>query len=34
MVEWCETGSPAASVENVSVDYSEPKGASGFRVRW
>jgi acylphosphatase len=34
MVEWCETGSPAARVDDVEVEYSEPKGASGFRVRW
>ncbi|AUV81695.1 acylphosphatase [Salinigranum rubrum] len=34
MVEWCETGSPAARVDDVEVEFSEPKGASGFRVRW
>ena len=34
IVEWCETGSPAARVDDVEVEYSDPKGASGFRVRW
>jgi acylphosphatase len=34
MVEWCGTGSPAAAVEGVEVEYAEPQGASGFRVRW
>jgi acylphosphatase len=33
MVEWCETGSPAASVDDVAVDYEEPRGESGFRIR-
>ena len=33
MVEWCETGSPAASVDDVKVTYEEPRGESGFRVR-
>ncbi|MFA1611218.1 acylphosphatase [Halobellus rubicundus] len=34
MVEWCHTGSPAASVEDVAVEYETPEGESGFRVRW
>ena len=34
LVEWCETGSPAAVVDDVDVDYEEPTGESGFRVRW
>jgi acylphosphatase len=33
LVAFCETGSPAASVDNVAVDYEEPTGADGFRVR-
>jgi acylphosphatase len=33
MVEWCHTGSPAASVEDVSVEYEQPAGLDGFRVR-
>lgn len=34
MVEWCHTGSPAARVEGVDVDYEEPQGEDGFEVRW
>ncbi|MFD1686723.1 acylphosphatase [Halobellus litoreus] len=34
MVEWCHTGSAAASVEDVDVTYEEPEGESGFRIRW
>ncbi|MFD1599909.1 acylphosphatase [Halobellus rarus] len=34
LVEWCHTGSPAASVEDVDVTYEEPEGESGFRIRW
>ncbi|MFB6091823.1 MAG: acylphosphatase [Haloquadratum sp.] len=33
MVEWCHTGSPAASVEGVDVDYEEPQGETGFEIR-
>jgi acylphosphatase len=33
MVEWCETGSPAADVSDVEVEYGEPEGEDGFRVR-
>ncbi|MCL9814060.1 acylphosphatase [Natranaeroarchaeum aerophilus] len=33
MVEWCHTGSPAASVEDVDVEYEEPQGEDGFRIR-
>ncbi|MFC6872228.1 acylphosphatase [Halobellus marinus] len=34
MIEWCHTGSSAASVEDVEVSYEEPTGESGFQVRW
>ncbi|RLM53582.1 acylphosphatase [Halobellus sp. Atlit-31R] len=34
LIEWCHTGSSAASVDDVSVSYEEPTGESGFRVRW
>ena len=34
MVEWCHEGSPQANVEEVSVEYGEPEGASGFEVRY
>ena len=33
MIEWCHTGSPAASVEDVEVDYEEPGGLDGFSIR-
>ncbi|MDY6819769.1 MAG: acylphosphatase [Halobacteriales archaeon] len=34
MIEWCHEGSPAAQVEDVEVEYEEPKGLEGFEVRW
>ncbi len=34
MVNWCETGSPAANVSDVSAEYEEPRGTDGFHVRW
>ncbi|SEO78323.1 acylphosphatase [Halogranum amylolyticum] len=33
MVEWCHTGSPAANVDGVDVEYAEPEGEEGFRIR-
>ena len=33
MIEWCRTGSPAASVDDVAVDYEDPEGLEGFEVR-
>ncbi|WP_135828335.1 acylphosphatase [Halorussus halobius] len=33
MVEWSHEGSPAASVDDVDVEYGAPKGEDGFRVR-
>ncbi|WP_330631948.1 acylphosphatase [Halocatena halophila] len=33
MIEWCHTGSPAATVESVTVEYESPEGLSDFRVR-
>jgi acylphosphatase len=33
MVEWCHEGSPAANVDDVSVEYESPEGEDGFRVR-
>ena len=33
MVEWCHTGSPAASVESVEAEYGDPEGESNFEVR-
>ncbi|MFP4632298.1 MAG: acylphosphatase [Halobacteriales archaeon] len=34
MVEWCHTGSPRASVEEVEVEYEEPVGLEGFEIRY
>lgn len=33
MVEWCHSGSPAADVDDVEVEYSDPDGEDGFRIR-
>ncbi|MGA9402716.1 acylphosphatase [Haladaptatus sp.] len=33
MVEWCHTGSPAADVDGVDVEYDDPNGEDGFRIR-
>jgi acylphosphatase len=33
MVEWCHTGSPAAEVEDVAVEYENPGEYDGFRIR-
>ena len=33
MVEWCHGGSPSARVDDVSVEYEEPKGVEGFQIR-
>jgi acylphosphatase len=34
MIEWCHTGSPVASVEDVEVTYEEPSSNSGFEIRY
>ncbi|WP_458204753.1 acylphosphatase [Haladaptatus sp. NG-SE-30] len=33
MVEWCHTGSPAANVDDVEVEYGDSEGEDGFRIR-
>jgi acylphosphatase len=33
MVEWCHEGSPRAEVSDVSVEYGDPEGLSGFEMR-
>lgn len=33
MVDWCKTGPAYARVESVSVEWQEPQGERGFRVR-
>lgn len=32
-VEWCHTGSPQADVSSVEVEYDDPTGEEGFRIR-
>ena len=34
MVAFCHEGSDAADVADVTVEYEQPQGESGFRVRW
>ena len=34
MVQWCHSGSPAATVTNVDVTYGKPTGLQGFEVRY
>lgn len=33
LIDWCHTGSPAANVENVDVEFESPRGLDGFEVR-
>lgn len=33
LVEWCHEGSPAAEVDDVAVEYGDPEGENGFRIR-
>jgi acylphosphatase len=33
MIEWCQTGSPQARVNDVEVEYEDPTGISGFEIR-
>ena len=33
MVEWCHTGSPAADVEDIEVEYGDPQGEDEFSIR-
>lgn len=33
LVDWCRSGSPRATVDDVEVDDAEPSGASGFETR-
>jgi acylphosphatase len=34
MVAFCREGSPAASVDDVEVEYGDPEDIEGFEVRW
>jgi acylphosphatase len=33
MVEWCQSGSSAAEVEDIEAEYGDPEDESGFEVR-
>ncbi|MGB9987814.1 acylphosphatase [Salarchaeum japonicum] len=33
MIEWCHTGSPAADVTDVSVEYETPENHESFEIR-
>ena len=33
LVEWCHTGSPAANVDDVAVEYGDSEGEDGFEIR-
>jgi acylphosphatase len=33
MIRWCRSGPRLASVEEVRVEWEEPRGEPGFRVR-
>jgi len=33
MVAWCHEGSPRARVDDVEVEYEQPTGENGFRIR-
>jgi len=33
LAEWCHEGSPAAEVDDVTVEYGDPEGENGFRIR-
>ncbi len=34
MIEFCHEGSPAADVDEVTVEYEEPQGEDGFEIRY
>jgi len=34
VIHWCHQGSPASRVTGVEVAWEEPRGESGFRVRY
>lgn len=34
LVTWCRTGPRGARVERVDVAEIEPRGATGFEIRW
>ncbi len=34
IIEWCHRGPPLARVDRVEVEYEEPQGETGFRIRY
>ena len=33
LIEWCRRGPPGARVDDVAVEWEEPRGESGFSAR-
>ena len=34
LIEWSKKGPPLASIENVKIEWQEPRGEKGFKVRY
>ncbi|MEM2978716.1 MAG: acylphosphatase [Candidatus Hadarchaeales archaeon] len=34
MLDFCRRGPPGARVDGVEVEWEEPRGEEGFRIRW
>ncbi|THE63703.1 acylphosphatase [Salinadaptatus halalkaliphilus] len=34
MIEWCHTGSPAADVNDIDIEYETPQAEDGFEIRY
>lgn len=34
MIAWCHEGSPAATVDDVTVAYETPRGIRGFEIKY
>ncbi len=34
MIAWCRRGPPAAAVEDVRVEWTDPRREAGFRIRY
>lgn len=34
IVDWCQTGSPRADVDDVDVEWEDPEDLSGFEIRY
>ena len=33
LVDWCESGSRAAEVDDVAAEYGDPEGLDGFEIK-